>query len=199
MEKLKVNELVKPPVGCKHISTRWIFRVKGNKAGEIETYEARWVVKRYMRSHGLYFNLTHAPVSRLSTLRVLLFLAVKSKLKIIQMDICTEFLNTILDDAVYVLLPPGFEHLVPKGKSLMLLKALFGLKQASRAWNQLSDGFLIDKAGMTPRNADKCLYKRCNKGIFELVVLVYVYDIRIMSSDANTLNIIREVYTNVLK
>lgn len=64
-----------------------------------------------MQSHLADYDLTHVPVSRLSTLRVLLSLAVRLKLKVNQMYVSTAFLNAVLNDEVYVKPPSGFEHL----------------------------------------------------------------------------------------
>lgn len=92
------------------------FKVKEDETGNLVKYKERWVVKGYMKIYGVDYDSTHAPLSILSTLRVLLSLAVKLKLKIHQMDVSTAFLNAILDDVVFVCPPPGYENLVPKGK-----------------------------------------------------------------------------------
>lgn len=127
-------------MGRKHTDTRWIFKIKQDEKGKIIKYKARWVVKGYMQSQGIDYDLTHAPVSRISTLRVLLSLAFRLKLTINQMKVSTVFLNAILDDVVHVRPPPGFEHLIPPGKSFrvvaqitLLIKAgVESMEQAAR-------------------------------------------------------------------
>lgn len=66
-------------------------------------------------------DLTQATVSSISTLRVILSLALDQNLKIIQIHVSTAFFNSRLDDAVYISPPPGFEHLISKGKYIKML------------------------------------------------------------------------------
>lgn len=74
-----------------------------------------------MQSYVIDSDLTQVPVSRLSTFRKELSLAVKLTLQVNEMDVSTAFINDVLNDFVYVKPPPGYEHLVPRGKSLMLI------------------------------------------------------------------------------
>lgn len=99
-------------------------------------------MKGYLQTYAVDYDLTHAPVYRLSTLRTILLLAVKLQLKIHHMDVSTPFLNAVLDDFVYVRPAPGYEDMLPNGKSVLLIKALYGLKQAFRMWNKTLDLFL---------------------------------------------------------
>jgi hypothetical protein len=66
------------------------------------------------------------------------------------MDAKSTFLNGDLKEEVYVHQPPGFAILGKEGKVLRLHKALYGLRQAPRAWNAKLDstlkGWASDKA-----------------------------------------------------
>jgi hypothetical protein len=55
------------------------------------------------------------------------------------MDIKSVFLNGDLKEEVYVHQSLGFAILDKEGKVLRLLKAIYGLRQASRAWNAKLD------------------------------------------------------------
>ena len=73
-------------------------------------------------------------MTRLETVRLLLVLAAKRSWQVHHLDIKTAFLNGDIEEDVYVAQPVGFEkrgqeHLVCK-----LQKALYGLRQAPRAW-----------------------------------------------------------------
>lgn len=64
-------------------------------------------------------DLNYNPVSRISTLRNIMPIAVDLKLKTHKMDVYTEVLNVELDYVIiYVKPPPGYEDLVPSRKSL---------------------------------------------------------------------------------
>lgn len=140
-----------------------------------------------MQAHGGDYDLTYSLVSKMYTLRVLLSLAAQLNLEIHQMDVTISFLNAILDDVIYFNPPPGYEYLVPAGKSIRLLKALYGLKQAPCVWNTTLDTFLRQVAGMKPSGTDRCMYKRYKNGKLKIVILVYVDDMLLMATDMNTL------------
>lgn len=132
MKELKSYILVDTPENRKQIETKRVFKVEENEYEGIAKYKARWVVKCYMHTYCVEYYMTHSSASRLSTLRVLLSLAMKLGLKIQQMDVNTAILNAFLNDLIYLLPPPVYEHLVPKLKSMQLLKSLYGFKQAPR-------------------------------------------------------------------
>lgn len=86
-----------------------------------------------MQTFSVYEDLTHAKVSRMSTLnhaqvlgmstlKTFLSLAVKLKLKTHQEDPSTAFLNAILDEKHYVKAAPGYYDLIPEGNYKSLTK-----------------------------------------------------------------------------
>lgn len=46
------------------------------------------------------------------------------------MDVSLTFLNAILNDFLYVKNPPGNTNVLPKGNSIMIIMARYGLKTA---------------------------------------------------------------------
>jgi hypothetical protein len=58
------------------------------------------------------------------------------------MDVKSAFLNGDLKEEVYVRQPAGFIIASQEGKVLRLRKALYGLRQAPRAWNSKLDDTL---------------------------------------------------------
>jgi hypothetical protein len=90
------------------------------------------------------------------------------------MDVKFTFLNGDLSEIVYVQQPPGF--IVGKGdKVLKLRKALYGLRQAPRAWNAKLDKELM-ALGFVRSKLEHAVYRRSSKGSF-LIVGVYVDDL----------------------
>lgn len=55
------------------------------------------------------------------------------------LDVKSAFLNGDLTEVVYVSQPPGFVVSGEEGKVMRLKKALYGLRQAPRAWNSKLD------------------------------------------------------------
>lgn len=104
------------------MTTKWVLRRKSDGR-----FKARCVV----RGMEQFVNDTYVPTLHISSLMTVLTVALTKKMVIKQLDISTAFLNSRLDDEIYVLPPPGVED-----KYWKLNKALYGLKQAPRAWYQ---------------------------------------------------------------
>ena len=91
------------------------------------------------------------------------------------------FLNGFINEEVYVTQPPGFEHDKFPSHVLKLRKALYGLRQAPRAWYERLKGFLLD-LGYKMEKVDSTLSMK----IFEndiLLTQIYVDDIIFCSTN----------------
>jgi hypothetical protein len=89
---------------------------------------------------GINFELKYAPTGKAASLRLLLYFALNRGLQIHQLDVRSSFLTFLLEDKVTLFPPPGFN--CPPGAVLKLRKAIYGLKQASKAWHDCLKGFL---------------------------------------------------------
>ncbi|GKE87264.1 zinc finger, CCHC-type containing protein, partial [Tanacetum coccineum] len=76
------------PFGCK-----WIFKRKLKVDGTIEKFKARLVIQGFKQKSGIDYFDTYAPVTRISTIRLLIAIASIHNLIIHQMDVKTAFLN----------------------------------------------------------------------------------------------------------
>ncbi|GKA34707.1 putative ribonuclease H-like domain-containing protein [Tanacetum coccineum] len=92
-----------------------------------------------------------------------------------QMDVKSAFLYGTIDEEVYVSQPPGFvDPKFPK-KVYKVVKALYGLHQAPRAWYATLSTFLL-KSGYKRGTIDKTLFIKKDKNDI-MLVQVYVDDI----------------------
>jgi hypothetical protein len=82
----------------------------------------------------LYFDETFALVASLESIHILLAYATHHSFKLLQMDVKSTFLNGPIMEEVYVEQPPGFEDGRYPDHIYKLSKALYGIKQAPRAW-----------------------------------------------------------------
>ena len=92
-----------------------------------------------------------------------------------QMDVKTAFLNGVIEEEVYIEQPQGFEVEDKRTHVCKLKKALYGIKQAPRAWYERIDSFLASM-GFIKSKADPNLYL---KVIEEepVILLLYVDDL----------------------
>jgi hypothetical protein len=107
----------------------------------------------------LNFDETYAPVARLESIRILLAYATYHGFKLYQMDVKSAFLNGPIKEEVYVEQPPGFEDNEYPNHVYMLSKALYGIKQAPRAWYECLRDFLITN-GFKVGKADPTLFTK---------------------------------------
>ncbi|KAJ9509139.1 hypothetical protein QJQ45_001625 [Haematococcus lacustris] len=124
------------PANARVLPTKWVLKVKRDAAGNVERYKARLVAKGYFQQSGVDVGDVYAPVSKHTTLRALLAKAEAENMEVHQLDFETAFLNGVLEEheVIYVQQPEGFRE----GSSntvCRLHKALYGLRQAPRAWH----------------------------------------------------------------
>nr|GEZ28158.1 ribonuclease H-like domain, reverse transcriptase, RNA-dependent DNA polymerase [Tanacetum cinerariifolium] len=88
------------------------------------------------------FEEVFAPVARMETVRLLLAIAANNKWEVHHLDVKSAFLHGDLKEEVCVTQPEGFIKRQDNGKVYRLIKALYGLRQAPRAWNIKLDNTL---------------------------------------------------------
>ena len=137
--------------------------------------KARLVAKGYNQEERIDFDETFAPVVRLEAIRILLSFACYMNFKLYQIDVKSTFLNDNISEKVYVDQPPRFENYKLPDHVFKLKKALYDLKQASRAWYEKLSSFLI-KNNLIRKNIDKTLFI-LRKSSEILIVQIYVDDI----------------------
>ena len=85
------------PVGCK-----WIFKKKIWPDDTVGKYKGRLVAKSFTQQKGIDFFDTYSPIVRISSIRILLPLALIHNMFIHQMDVKTAFLNDDLEEEIYM-------------------------------------------------------------------------------------------------
>jgi hypothetical protein len=111
--------------------------------GTIEKYKARLVAKGYTWKEGEDYFDTYSSVARLTTIRVLLFLAASHGFLVHQMNVKIAFLNRELEEEIYMDQPDRFIAKGQERKVYKLLKSLYNIKQAPKQWHEKFDSFDI--------------------------------------------------------
>ena len=80
MQAIRENntwELVDLPHDSKPIYSKWVFKLKRDSEGKVNTFKARLVARGFSQVQGVDYGETYAPVVRHTTLRLLLSVAAK--------------------------------------------------------------------------------------------------------------------------
>ncbi|WVZ53301.1 LOW QUALITY PROTEIN: hypothetical protein U9M48_004267, partial [Paspalum notatum var. saurae] len=172
-ERNHVWDLVEPPPNCRPIGTKWVFKNKQGEDGMVVRNKAR--LPGVSSKEGIDYEETFAPVARLEAIRILLAFAASKGFKLQQMDVKSAFPNGFIEEEVYVRQPPGFESARFPDRVYKLRKALYGPKQAPRAWYARLKSFLL-KSGFVMGSVDKTLFL-LSRGGDTTIVRIYVDDI----------------------
>jgi hypothetical protein len=121
-------DLVDRPYGCKPVCCKWVFKKKLRLDGTIDKYKTRLVAKGYTQKKGKDFFYTYSPITRLTTIHVLLSLTASHGLLIHQMNVKTTFLNGELEAEIYMTQSDGFVVKGQEDNVCKLVKFLYGLK-----------------------------------------------------------------------
>ena len=90
------------PPGHKPLGCKWIFKKKIKVDGSIDKYKARLVIKGYRQREGVNLFDTYYPITRITSIRMLLAFEAINNLEIHQMDVRTTFLNGDLEEEIYM-------------------------------------------------------------------------------------------------
>eukprot|EP00253_Pinus_taeda_P025674 PITA_25674 len=168
LHKNKAWDLVEFPTGRKPIGSKWVFKKKTNAEGKVEKYKARLVAKGYLEVPGIDFGDIFSPVTKVTSIRLLLSVAATFDFEVEQMDVKKACLRGDLEEEIYMKQPEGF--------------AVKGKKELSpRMWYQKFDTF-IRGLGFTRSKADHCVYFKLI-GDRDIYLFFYVDDMLLAGND----------------
>uniref|UniRef100_A0AAV1UKJ8 Integrase catalytic domain-containing protein n=1 Tax=Peronospora matthiolae TaxID=2874970 RepID=A0AAV1UKJ8_9STRA len=174
-----VFRAAKLPNGQRAIGTKWVFKIKRKADGSIEKYKARLVAKGFRQKYGIDYTETFSPVVKYVTLRMVIAISKHFGWPIDQLDVVTAFLYGVMKEQVFCVIPEGVE-LDSTFDCLELVKSIYGLKQASRVWNETFDEYVCS-IGFQVSDFDPCLYIKTSDGHC-VFILVYVDDVLVTGS-----------------
>ena len=193
-EENETFELVELPPGKHTVDGRWVYAIKPGPNDE-DIYKARYVAKGFGQTYGVDYFTTFAPTTRLSTIRMVIQVAVQCDYIIHQMDVKSAYLNAPIDCEVYMEQPEGYEVQSKDGKKYVckLLKSLYGLKQSASNWREVIKQFFIEHCCTQSEN-DQCVFLM-NSNAGKLIYVIWVDDIIVLADSMKMM----EYGKNILK
>nr|GEW83302.1 retrovirus-related Pol polyprotein from transposon TNT 1-94 [Tanacetum cinerariifolium] len=151
------------------------FMNKKDERGIVVRNKALLLAEGHTQEEGIDYKEAFFPVERIEAIR--LFLAYTSFMgfMVYQIDVKSVFLYGTIEKEVYICQPLGFEDPDYPDKVYKVVKALYGLHQAPRAWYETLANYLLEN-GFQRGKIDQTLFIKKQKGNI-LLVQVYVVDI----------------------
>jgi hypothetical protein len=186
--------------GRKLLRPKWIYSYKiDHNTQTVLKFKARLCAMGHMQTAKVDYDQSFSPVIRVTTLRIMLVIALLNNFIIEQADVDTAYLNAKLDIPNYMMMPEGYQETAPDGRAfiLELLRSLYGLHQSGREWNKLITATFLE-AGFTQSKCDPCLFHKYDESKRSFV-LIYVDDLVIMALTQGEVedikNILKEKFT----
>jgi hypothetical protein len=164
------------------LTTLWQYKTKYNERNEPIKYKARLCVNGSRQGNVDSF----APTASAMATKLVATVAARQRgrgVRLFSADITAAFLNAFLKEKVYIRPNnvPGFS-----GKLLLLLRTMYGLKQAAREWSRRLHSVLTAQ-GWKQSAKDQCLYIRlqpAHKGSLSIeeAMVVHVDDMKIATT-----------------
>ncbi|KAG2804899.1 hypothetical protein PC111_g18058 [Phytophthora cactorum] len=172
------------------LTSLWVVLVKRNERGEIERLKARLAIRGFLQKFGIDYLCTYSPVVRIESVRLILLIAMFLGLECKHIDFVTAFLNgELIDVVIYMEQPEGYED--GTDRVCRLRKGLYGLKQASKIWNDTLHKVLIE-LGFVQCGFDAGVYWRRRNGRL-MFLTVYVDDIVIAGVTSDIDDVIHQL------
>ncbi|GKE38653.1 putative ribonuclease H-like domain-containing protein [Tanacetum coccineum] len=133
------------------------------------------VAQGHRQEEGIDYEEVFALVARIEAIRLFLAYASFMGFLVYQMDMKSAFLYGTIKEEVYVTQPLGFKDPDHPDKVYKVVKVLYGLYQAPRAWYETLANYLLGNGFKRGKIDQKLFIKKQKEDI--LVVEVYVDDI----------------------
>lgn len=165
--------------GHKIITHTWVYKEKTNKDGVVVRLKSRLCARGFTQE-GVTFSMKFAPTVKMSSIRLIITLALKRGMRIKQADINNAFLHGILGGVTYLEIPKGMrQRYSHKEYVLLLKKGIYGLKVSAAAWNAEFVTFM-KSLGFEQCISDPCVFYKHHSGI-TIYLCLYVDDLIVVS------------------
>ena len=156
------------------IDAKWVYTWKVDEHGWVVKAKSWLVARGFKQRKGVDFSETFSPTVSSSCVRLLSVIACECDLDICHFDVDQAFVQSDLEEVVFLRLPKGCEDL--SRKVVRLNKSLHGLKHASRTWHAHLTTCL-KRLGFEQCMTDVCVFRLIEDGRVAIIAVVHVDDI----------------------
>nr|GEW27294.1 hypothetical protein [Tanacetum cinerariifolium] len=128
----------------------------------IEAMQDELLQFKMQKEEGIDYKEVFALVARIEAIRLFLAYASFMGFMVYQMDVKSAFLYGTIKEEVYVFQPQGFENPNYPDKVYKVVKSLYGLHQAPRAWYETLANYLLEN-GFQRGKIDQTLFIKRQK------------------------------------
>nr|GEV93935.1 hypothetical protein [Tanacetum cinerariifolium] len=160
----KVWVLVDFPDEKRAIGTKWVFRNKKDERGIVVRNKARLVAQGHTQEEDIDYEEFFSPVARIEAIRLFFAYASFMGFIVYQMDVKSAFLYGTIEEEVYVCQPRRFKDPDYPDKVHKVVKALYVLHQAPKAWYETLANYLLEN-GFQKGKIDQTLFIKKKKVI----------------------------------
>ncbi|CAN0465889.1 unnamed protein product, partial [Ascophyllum nodosum] len=166
------------------VGTKMLYKRKIGQDRKVEKYKCRLVAQGFWQVEGVHYTEKYSPTPATASIRILLAMVAAKDGELRHFDAEQAFLKADIDEEIYVEIPEKFQEF--PGAVGRLNKAIYGLVQAGRCWN---NKFCDDMTaiGFEQAQADPCVFCEVVDGEAEMVVVVHVDDILAHAKDQTTM------------
>ena len=168
------------------VGTKMLYKRKIRQDGKVEKYKCQLVEQGFWQVGGVHYTEKYSPTPATASSRMLLAMAAAKDGELRHFDAEQAFLKADIDEEIYIDIPEEFQEF--PGAVGRLNKAIYGLLQAGRCWN---NKFCDDMTaiGFEQEKTDPCVFRKVVDGEAEMVVVVDVDDIIVHAKDQATMDI----------
>ena len=153
------------------VSAKWAYSCQVNDIGHVVRAKARLVARGFAQREGIDFFKNFLPCPSVASIRLLAAIVCEFGWDVCHFDAGQAFVQSKLDEVVFIRLLPGCGEL--SGKVVKLGRSLYGLRQSSRTWpNHLMRG--LKCLGFESCAADACVMRLIEYSVVVMVVAVHV-------------------------
>nr|GEZ81789.1 putative ribonuclease H-like domain-containing protein [Tanacetum cinerariifolium] len=148
---------------------------KANNLSWIKAMQEELLQFKMQKEEGIDYEEVFAPVARIEAIRLFIAYASFMGYMVYQMDVKSDFMYEIIKEEVYIFQPLEFEDPDHPDKVYKVVKALYGLHHAPRAWYETLAKYLLENSFQRGK-IDQTLFIKRQKGDI-ILVQIYVDDI----------------------